>query len=176
MKAVLIATTFAVTLASAPASAIDGFAVEGGSGNGVDMGRIAAQWDWSQHWFQGRDWHLGGYWDLALGYWDRGRAAPGQHDSLLDIGLTPTFRLEPNGLKGAYADAGVGLHLLSHTTLGDRRFSTAFQFGNHVGIGYRFGVKQAFDLGVRFQHLSNASIKQPNTGINFGQVRLQYHF
>jgi hypothetical protein len=51
-----------------------------------------------------------------------------------------------------------------------------FQFGNNVGAGYRFGAKGAFDLGVRYQHLSNASIKRPNNGINFTQVRLQYWF
>ena len=52
--------------------------------------------------------------------------------------------------------------------------STAFQFGNHIGVGYRFGAKGSYDLGYRFQHLSNASIKRPNAGINFNQVRLQY--
>jgi hypothetical protein len=54
--------------------------------------------------------------------------------------------------------------------------STAFQFGNHVGLGYRFGATNAFDLSYRFQHLSNASIKSPNAGINFHQVRAQYNF
>jgi hypothetical protein len=65
---------------------------------------------------------------------------------------------------------------LSHTQIGDKRLSTAFQFGDHLGFGYRFGARSAFDLGYRYQHLSNGSIKRPNPGINFHQVRLQYHF
>ena len=42
-----------------------------GSGDGTDMGRVAIQWDWKKRWLQGQDWHLGGYWDLGLGYWKR---------------------------------------------------------------------------------------------------------
>ncbi|TAN71966.1 MAG: acyloxyacyl hydrolase, partial [Gallionella sp.] len=30
--------------------------------------------------------------------------------------------------------------------------------------------------GYRFQHLSNGSIKQPNQGINFNQIRFTCHF
>jgi hypothetical protein len=54
--------------------------------------------------------------------------------------------------------------------------STAFQFGSHIGLGYRFGAKRSYEIGYRFQHISNAGIKKPNPGINFHQVRVQYHF
>jgi hypothetical protein len=162
-------------LAGAPARAVDGLAVEAGRGDGTDMGRLAVQWDWNKRWFQGRDWHLGGYWDLSLGYWTRD-ALLGQNDNLAEIGLTPVLRLQQNDLKGSYVEGGVGAHLLSRTTIGDKRFSTLFQFGSHLGAGYRFGAKGAFDLGYRFQHLSNADIKKPNNGISFHQIRLQYHF
>jgi lipid A 3-O-deacylase len=161
---------------NARAQFIDSFAVEIGSGDSVDMARIAVQRDWRVRWFQRGNWHLGGYWDLALGYWDRGRVAPGQHDNLFDFSLTPVFRIQPNGLVGPYIEAAIGFHFLSHTSIGDRRMSTAFQFGDHIGIGYRFGAKSHYELGYRFQHLSNAGIKHPNPGINFHQIRLQYHF
>ena len=164
-----------IAIASAPAAAVDGIAVEYGQGDGADMGRIGVQWDWNKRWFEGKSWHVGGYWDLALGYWTRD-AGPGQNDELADLGLTPVFRLQGNDLKGPYAELGIGFHLLSKTSLGDKRFSTKFQFGDHLGIGYRFGAKGAFDVGYRYQHLSNASIKRPNNGINFHQVRVQYHF
>ena len=69
---------------------------------------------------------------------------------------------------GWYAEAGIGAHLLSETQINDhRRFSTAFQFGDHVGVGLRFGQRGEYDLGYRFQHLSNADIKKANDGINF---------
>ena len=121
------------------------------------------------------DWHVGGYWDLGIGYWRRD-ALPGENENIWEIGFTPVFRIQRNTLTGPYAEAGIGAHLLSRTQIGDKRLSTKFQFGDHLGFGYRFGVKGAWDLGYRFQHLSNASIKSPNDGINFHQVRLQYRF
>jgi lipid A 3-O-deacylase len=161
--------------ASGPARALDGVAVEIGSGDGTDMARIAIQYDWKQRWLQGANWHLGGYWDLGIGQWHHG-ATGNQNEDITEIGITPVFRVQPNSLQGFYVEAAIGAHFLSHTSLGERRFSTSFQFGDHVGAGYRFGAKRAYDLSYRYQHLSNGSIKRPNSGINFNQIRLQYHF
>jgi len=163
-------------LAAAPAHAIDGVSVEIGSGDAVDMARVGVQWDWKKRWFQGANWHLGGYWDVAAGYWHRGDVRAGEHGEIVDLGITPVFRIQPNGLVGPYLEAAIGFHLLSHSSIGDRRMSTAFQFGDHLGVGYRFGARGSYDLGYRYQHLSNASIKRPNPGINFHQIRLQYNF
>jgi lipid A 3-O-deacylase len=171
----LLAGAFLALLTTAPAAAIDGVSAEIGSGDGVDMGRIGIQWDWNRRFFQQRDWHLGGYWDLALGQWHRGSVGPNQHEDITEIGLTPVLRVQGNGLVGPYLEAGIGFHLMSHSSIGDRNMSTAFQFGDHIGLGYRFG-KTGLDISYRFQHLSNASIKRPNPGIGFNQIRLQYHF
>jgi lipid A 3-O-deacylase len=164
-------------LASLPVAAVDGVAVQGGTtGSGrTDIGRVSVQWDWSKRWFQAEGRHLGGYWDVALGYW-KSNVRPGQNDEITDIGVTPVFRFQSNDLTGFYLEAGVGFHWLSKSRIGDRRFSTQFQFSDHAGLGYRFGARGAYDLGYRFQHLSNANIKKPNDGIDFHQVRLQYHF
>ena len=165
-----------LAFASAPARAIDGMALELGRGDdGVDMARVGVQWDWGKRWFQGARWHLGGYWDVALGYWHQGDARANEHEDIVDLGVTPVFRIQPNSLTGPYVEAGVGAHVLSHSSIGDRRMSTAFQFGDHIGVGYRFG-RSGYDIGYRFQHLSNASIKRPNPGINFHQIRLRYNF
>jgi lipid A 3-O-deacylase len=161
---------------SAPAFAIDGFSVEAGRGEGIDMGRIGVQWDWNRQLLKLSDWQLGGYFDLAIGQWHHGDAAAGQNDNITEIGLTPVFRLEGTSRVGPYLEAAIGFHLLSHTQIADKRLSTAFQFGDHLGFGYKFGARNAFDLGYRFQHLSNGSIKRPNPGVNFHQIRLQYHF
>ena len=165
--------------ASAPAHALEGMSLELGNGDGVDMGRVGVQWgSWKApwRWAQGANWHLGGYFEGALGYWRYGGATPSQHGELYELGLTPALRVQPNSLRGPYVEAGLGIHLLSHSSIGDTRMSTAFQFGNHIGVGYRFGAKGSYDLGYRFQHLSNASIKRPNAGINFHQIRAQYNF
>ena len=162
-------------LISGEALAVDGVAVEAGSGEGTAMARMAVQWDWDKRWLKGETWHLGGYWDLGLGRWWRD-ALPGQNDEITEIGLTPVFRFQQNDLKGAYVEGAVGFHLLSETRIGDKSLSTSFQFGDQIGIGYRFGVKGAWDVAYHFQHLSNGGIKNPNNGINFNQIRLQYHF
>ncbi len=160
---------------SATARAVDGFAFEAGRASQTDMTRIAVQWQWSQRWFQSDSRHLGGYWDLSLAEWSRDHR-PGERESLTEIGLTPVFRLQANNLRGFYVEGGIGAHLLSSTQLGNKRFGSTFQFGDHLGFGYRFGARGAMDLGYRYQHLSNADIKQPNNGIDFQQLRLQYWF
>lgn len=155
--------------------AVDGASFELGRGDSADMGRVGLQWKWNKQWLKGRQWHVSGYWDVVAGRWQRD-VVSGHNSSITEVGLTPTFRLQQNDGKGLYAEAAVGFHLLSDTSLGPRRFSTAFQFGEHLGVGYQFGATGALDLGLRVQHLSNASIKQPNNGINFTQVRAQYWF
>ena len=170
----LVAAWMALTAPGA--MALDGVALEAGRGDGSDMGRIALQWDWGKRWFQGADWHVGGYWDLGLGYWRRDDARAGENDDIVEIGFTPVFRIQRNSLTGPYVEAGIGAHLLSRTSIGDNRMSTKFQFGDHIGLGYRFGAKAAWEVGYRYQHLSNAGIKKPNDGINFHQLRVQYRF
>ena len=170
-----VMVTALLLMLSASAAAVDGMALETGYDNRSEMARAAVQWQWSKRWFQGNGWHFGGYWDLSVARWERD-PTPDAPSSLTEIGLTPVFRLQADGLRGAYLEGGIGAHLLSSTRLGDKRFGSTFQFGDHLGFGYRFGVRGAYDLSYRYQHLSNADIKNPNDGINFHQVRLQYWF
>lgn len=167
----------ALGLASLPvaAFAIDGLAFELGSEGGRDLARVAVQWQWQQRWLQSGGRHVGGYWDLSAGELGAD-ALPGQNARLADIGFTPTLRWQRDDLRGLYAEGGIGARYLSGTTLGGKRLSTRFQFGDHIGFGYRFGPKGAFDLAYRYQHLSNADIKRPNDGLDFHQLRLQYWF
>ncbi len=158
--------------------AVDGVSAEIGSGDDTNMGRIGAQWDWQKKWFTDGNWLMAGYWEASAGSWN-GRNSGGNNYNITDIGFTPVFRLQQKNFSGLapYLEAGIGVHLISDIHINaDRTFSTAFQFGDHIGAGMRFGDRQQFDLGYRFQHLSNGSIKHPNPGINFSQIRLAYHF
>ena len=84
--------------------------------------------------------------------------------------MTPVWRYAP-APRGAYLEAAIGFHLLSDSHINrDLDFSTRFQFGDHVGAGYRF---DEYDLQLRFQHLSNGGMRNPNPGINFLVLRLQ---
>jgi opacity protein-like surface antigen len=177
-----LALAAALLLVQPAAHAVDSMSVELGtsdsSNSDVDLVRLGLQWNWGKRFALGQDWHIGGFWDLSLGYWNND--SPGRTNSSLgDLGFTPVFRLQQTnpGALAPYLEAGVGAHLLSKSSVStERRFGTLFNFGSHLGIGLRFGDKQAFDVGYRYQHLSNASIKEPNQGINFHLVRLQYHF
>lgn len=170
-----MAVSAVLATAALPALALDGVSVESGKNGSYEMLRLGAQWQWQQRWFDTGGRHIGGYWDLAAGLW-RGEVPAGENDGITDIGFTPTLRWQAADLLGFYAEAGIGAHYLSRTSIGGRRFSTRFQFGDHLGFGYRFGAKGAYDLSYRFQHLSNADIKKPNAGIDFHQIRLQYWF
>jgi lipid A 3-O-deacylase len=174
---------FAALLAVSPAAfAVDSYSFEYGksdSGNSnVKLYRLGMQWDWNKKLIETGGWHVGGYWDLSLGYWDN-KSPFSTTSSLADIGFTPTFRFQQNTISGVspYAELGVGFHFLSKTSVStQRQFGSSFQFGDHIGAGVRFGDKGAYDVGYRYQHLSNAGIKGPNQGINYHQLRLQYHF
>jgi len=172
----------AILLVPLAARAVDGISLELGSSDSsnasVDMGRIGLQWNWSTRWALGSNWHIGGYWDVTFGHWSNDSPRR-TNSSLMDFGVTPVFRLQQTNASGVspYLEAGIGFHLLSHASVSEeRKFGSMFQFGDHIGFGLRFGQKQAFDVGYRYQHLSNAGIKDPNQGINFHQVRLQYAF
>lgn len=86
----------------------------------------------------------------------------------LDLSATPVWRAQG---AWAYAEAGLGAYLLSHTINNDtHRLPSSLQFGSHVGVGLRLG--RSGTLGIALQHLSNAGLKQPNGGIDL--VLVQY--
>ena len=47
--------------------------------------------------------------------------------------------------------------------IADRNLSTNFQFEDRIGVGMKIGF---FDLKFRYMHYSNASIIEPNNGID----------
>lgn len=73
-----------------------------------------------------------------------------------------------------YVEAGIGATAFTHTRFADENISTAFQFGDHVGLG--FLVTPNNRLGLRYSHFSNASIKRPNPGLDVLQLTYTYQF
>ena len=165
-------------LLSGNVCAVDGIVAEFGNGNSTDTTRIGVIQNFDRQWFTDGNWQVAGFWEAALGSW-RGHSAFGNNQTVTDLGLTPVFRFEqknPDGIA-PYLEGAIGFHLISPAFIYDnRRFGSSFQFGDHVGAGVRFGDHQQFDLGYRFQHLSNGGIKKPNQGINLNQIHLIYHF
>jgi hypothetical protein len=87
-----------------------------------------------------------------------------------DVNATAIWRAErPWG----YLEGGFGGYLLSKTiNNNETRVPSAFEFGSHLGVGFRLARNHTIGVGV--QHLSNAGIKQPNGGIDL--LFVQYSF
>jgi hypothetical protein len=159
-----IAALAAAWLVAFPAHATDALALEVGYGEDrTSLLRFAIvdRWDREPR-ALGRKWQLTGYWDFSAALWDNAV------ESTADIGITPVFRVERGAL---YLEAAIGLHLVQTHISASRVFSTAVQFGDHVGIGWRSG---RWEYAARLQHLSNAGLDHPNPGINFVLFRVQY--
>jgi lipid A 3-O-deacylase len=165
-------TALAAALAFAvPAQAVDGWALELGRGDErSELVRGSVQWKWQRRFFTEGRWYVAGYWDASVGAWTT-------HKTLIDVGLTPVFRLQHSDTAGPYLEAAIGFHLLSDLSVTRTRiFGSSFQFGDHLAAGLRFGSLGRYDVSLRVQHLSNAGLKKPNPGINFSLLRFAYHF
>lgn len=155
--------------------AADSLSLEIGSGNKTQRASLGVQWKWNKRWWDSNGTHLGGYWDLNLAHWhgNRFRNDPHRSQNIGEVGITPVVRLQSNTMKGLYGEIGIGVHALSDRYDNNgRQLSTKFQFGDHLGIGYVF--QNNWEIGVKVQHFSNASVKQPNDGVNFAIVKVSF--
>ncbi len=150
------------------------FGAECGYGSGIDdtwMARVDGQWKWEQLSANGKSLGFETRWQTSTGIWR------GDHD-IFNASFTPILRLQYLALGPSilpYLEGAVGFHYISETRMRNRVFSTNFQFGDHLGVGIRFG-RSGLDICYQFQHLSNASIKRPNAGINFHILRIGLAF
>lgn len=155
---------------------IDSASFEFGTNPQQRMARVAVQSDWDQRWFAGNGRHLGGYWEANLAWWrlNAYRNVRGQDKNIAVLGFTPVFRYQNDSKLGWYAEVGIGVNVFSDLYKNeDKELSTAFQFGDHLGIGY---TTAKWDFGVKYQHYSNASIKSPNAGANWIVAKAAYRF
>jgi lipid A 3-O-deacylase len=160
--------------------AVDTVALELGtaaSDEHVDRFGVEIKWDWAAQWFAAGDWYLGGYWEVGAAYWDGKKGRTG-NDSLGDFHITPVLRYQrkPNAPLIPFVEFGLGPHVHTDDSIGNKHFDIPFAFGSHVGGGVRFGAGGRYELLYRFQHLSNASLGDNNPGINFHVLNVGYRF
>lgn len=144
-------------------------------GEGINKLDLGLVWDPHLHW-----WAVGG-WNFALigeahaAYWNT-EGNVNRHVG--EFGFTPVVRFEKSaGYIRPFVEAGAGVRILTHARFTDSyTLSSAFQFADMVGVGASFGSRQQYEIGYRFQHISNASIKRPNPGVDFNQIYVQYNF
>lgn len=96
-------------------------------------------------------------------------------DSLEQGGAIAHFRVR-RGTGGVrpYAEAGLGVSLFSNDALGEKQFSTHFQFSEHVGLGVEFSER--WFAGWQYSHYSNADIDKPNDGIDLNHLVVGMYF
>jgi hypothetical protein len=136
---------------------------------------VGALWPWSvapRVWPGRLTWQI----EATIGVW-RSRAAGDAGDPRvsLQLGLKPIARWAFG--HRWFLEGGVGLNIVSPRYRGgDRRFSTRVNFGDHIALGLRLGARQEHELHLRVEHFSNAGLRKPNPGENFGQVRYVWRF
>jgi len=168
-----LSLVLAPALSAASSLAPSGIDLTGGYGDNVAIYGVGVHWDSICTCTALKNIGI----DLRLAaqaaYW-RGHEHPASNSSLWDFGLTPVFHWSgaDMGPVRLFADAGIGVHLLTDTRINTERvFSTAFQFGEIGVVGLAFGERHRYELGALVQHVSNGSIKEPNNGLTyFGAV------
>lgn len=132
---------------------------------------VMQPWSWQREFAAGR---LTGYWEASFGRWSS-ELDDRQHSTawVTQLGVTPVLRWHPHawGDRG-FVEAGIGANLLLPVyRSGDKQFSTTFNFGDHLAVGWRFGAQHQHEVALRLQHFSNAGIRHPNPGEDFVQLR-----
>ena len=141
------------------AQAADVTFAAGQSSESTTVLRTGVQIDFGKSWWQSDTGRLSGYWDASYTYWD-GESTASNHT----LSFSPVFVYEFAGERvRPYLELGIGLAAFENTQLEGRDLGSSFQFEDRIGAGLRFG--QGHEIGLRAIHYSNASLKQPNDGI-----------
>lgn len=145
-----------------------------GTGPGVRSGNVGLIWELDRRW-RALGGTLGVATEMSIGRWraDRGDGSGADHATTTQLGVTPALRYTSPGAWGAFGEIGIGVNVITPLyRSGDKRFSTAFNFGDHLAVGVRPWGPAGAELSLRYQHFSNAGIEDPNPGENFLQLRL----
>ena len=147
------------------------FFLQAGAAEHVDTFSLGAIWKlpWERDLAFGR---LATSLEASVGQWwtlgQRHRSKP-----FAQIGFTPSLRFYPDAWHGSwFVEAGIGANVIAPAYHTDgKRFSTQFNFGDHLAVGREFGTAHAQEIALRVEHFSNAGIDHPNPGENFIQLR-----
>ncbi|HVL55564.1 MAG TPA: acyloxyacyl hydrolase [Burkholderiaceae bacterium] len=143
-----------------------------GAGSGrARAAAVGVSWPWAWRRPMHGGYELSAYTDFALGRW-WGRSPVAGSTQANRIGVTPTLRWGPSGAAGWFVEAGIGANYVTPLWRNDgKRFGSRFNFGEHLGVGLRWGPRGSHEVSLRVEHLSNAGLRRPNPGENFAQLR-----
>jgi hypothetical protein len=132
-------------------------------------------------WLQPSKWGAGnasGYLELSGGEWMCRKHDGGHLEACsTQLGVTPVIRYAPSWWEHWYGEIGIGADVVFPRYRSDRRmFGSEYNFGDHLGIGRKFGDEGRDEIELRAEHYSNGGYKHPNPGQNWVQVRYMHWF
>ncbi len=142
----------------------------GQSEDNIDIYRLGLMKKWNAKWLKNRTGYVDGYFELSYNRWD-------DNDKKINaVALSPVFQyaFNPNGNTWyPYIEGGIGVAYLDEYFIDERNLSSNLQFEDRIGVGFRF---DNLDINARYMHYSNASLKQPNKGIDIFIGTLAWYF
>ncbi|HEX7638104.1 MAG TPA: acyloxyacyl hydrolase [Burkholderiaceae bacterium] len=154
-----------------------GMFVEGGLARDARSLVVGAAWTWLQpsRWDGGR---WSGYLETSLGEWACHKHTGRRYEGCsTQLGITPVIRFSGLAWTHWYLELGIGADLVFPLYETDQhRFATEFEFGDHLGIGRKFGEEGRDEIELRAEHYSNGGYKNPNPGENWLQLRYMHWF
>jgi hypothetical protein len=131
-------------------------------------------WDWKRDW-AGGEWT--GTTEAFVSHWISGAMSGGRNRSTM-VAIVPLVRWRFDGGRSPwFVEGGIGASVMdTRYRTPAKEFSTSFNFYDVLALGHSFGSERNVELTLRLTHLSNASIKRPNPGENFLQVRYAWKF
>jgi lipid A 3-O-deacylase len=151
--------------------------VEAGASKDARSAVAGIAWTWVQpsRWGAG---HASGYLETSVGEWAcKRRAGDDYHGCSTQLGVTPVIRYTPDTWDHWYMELGIGANAIVPAWKTEkRRFATEFNFGDHIGLGRKFGDQGRDEIELRAEHYSNGGYKLPNPGENWLQLRYMRWF
>jgi hypothetical protein len=118
-------------------------------------------------WTLGTNWPLQSRLDATAGW--LGRYPFNAAVVTLGPSLILRYKDFPLSLEG-----GASLTGITRDEFGSKDLGTRLQFTSHIGLNWDFA--EHLRLGYRFQHMSNAGIREPNPGLNLHAFAVSYLF
>lgn len=142
----------------------------------VQKVEAAFLWDSGFAWGNPQGWLIDLQWEVNVARWHS--TSSNNPRNPWELGFSPVARLAWKRYSWVpFLELSVGVRLMSETRSSDDHvYATAFQFSEYAGLGVAFGKEQQLAVGYRYQHISNAGIKEPNPGTGFSTVYVRYRF
>ncbi|MEN8212570.1 MAG: acyloxyacyl hydrolase [Thermodesulfobacteriota bacterium] len=163
MRKFLLLVLSLVLLSNIAMAESSGYGISFGYGaadSNIDIYRLGIKKDFTSKWFESNLGYFSGYFELSYNHLEH------NNGDINAVVLSPVFVYyfgsESNTIR-PYIKGGIGVAYLDEYHIADRNLSTNLQFENKIGVGTKIGL---FGLNFLYIHYSNASIKEPNDGID----------